>query len=181
MNSTARQPPPPLVARIHKKRLYLMAGLAFAGYLLMFVLPGQGRFELAVYGLMSTIVAVYVVKESLRSDAKVVIDHRGVLDKRLGMGTIRWHDIKGIYVKPLRSIDHICLEVVNESRYLNKRSAFSNAAAKFLKVSNKISPFNINTGVLDARRDDIYNAIVQGCEYYASAERFLPATHAKGP
>jgi hypothetical protein len=169
LNTQSSQAPPPLVARIHKKRLYLLAAVALGGYVLMFFLPGQGRFELAAFGLMSTIFAVYVVRETFRSDAKVVIDHRGVLDKRLGVGTIRWEDITGIYVKPLRSIDHICLEVADEQKYLRKRSKLTNASAKFLKATNKISPFNINTGVLDASADEIYAAIVHGCEYYASA------------
>ncbi|MEP6848176.1 MAG: STM3941 family protein [Acidobacteriota bacterium] len=145
-----------------------MTGFALAGYALMFVL-GLSRFEMVVYGLMITIVLVYVLKEFRRSDAKVIIDRHGVLDKRLRMGTIRWHDIKGIYIKPLKSIDHICLEVANEQRYLSRRSTLANLAAKFLKATNKISPFNINTGVLDASCDEIYCAIVHGCEYYASA------------
>jgi hypothetical protein len=170
LNSQHIQEPRPLRARINRKQLYLMAGLAFAGYGVMFVLPGQGRFELVVFGVISTIIAIYVVKASFRSDARVVIDHRGVLDKRLGVGTIRWQDIRGIYVKKLKSIDHICLEVENENKYLNKRSTFTNLAAKFLKATNKISPFNINTGVLDAGPDEIYAAIVHGCEYYAGSE-----------
>lgn len=157
------------MVRIHKKRLFILSGVALGGYALMYFLPGQSRFELIVYGLMSSIVAVYVVKESLRSDTKVLIDHHGVLDKRLGMGTIRWHDITGIYVKKLKHFDHICLEVADEQKYLQKRSAFTNAAAKFLKSTNKISPFNIGTGVLDAGADEIYAAIVHGCEYYGSA------------
>jgi|SRR6185436_3095074 hypothetical protein len=147
----------------------MMGGGAFAGYALMFVLPGMGRFELAVYGLMVTIFAIWAAREFFKSDAKVVIDRRGVLDKRLGLGIIRWQDIDGIYVKKLRSIDHICLEVANQQKYLKRRSAISNAAAKFLKTTNKISPFNINTGVLDASSDEIYAAIVHGCAYYAGA------------
>ena len=160
------QAPRPLMARINKKRLYMMVGVALAGYAAMFILPGQGRLELAVFGLISTIVAIYTVREAFRSDVKVVIDHRGVFDRRLGMGTIRWQDIEGIYVKKLKSIDHVCLEVADEQKYFARRSAFTNLAARFLRATNKISPFNINTGVLDAATDEIYAAIVHGREYY---------------
>jgi hypothetical protein len=151
--------------------MYMMTAFALAGYGAMFVLPGQRRFELVVFGLISTIILIYVVKEMFfGSDLKVVIDQNGVLDTRLGVGVIRWKDINGIYMEQLKSIDHVCLDVLNEDRYLSKRSAVNNLGAKFLKATNRISPFNINTGLLDAGPDEIYAAIVHGCKYYAGSE-----------
>src|SRR5205085_4469386 len=110
---------------------------------------------------------VYAVKEMLTTGARVIIDRRGVLDKRIGMGVISWEDISGVYTTNLNNVPHVCLEVINEKKYLADRSIVTVAALKFHKYKNNISPFSINAGVLDTSADEIYNAIMEWREYYS--------------
>ena len=161
--------PPSLCAHVDKSKLYFFtAALPVLFALLYFVLK-VSRFELIVWGSLIVIALVYAVKELVRSDVRVVVDHRGVLDKRNGMGTIAWKDIERVYVEHLNNVPHICLDVRAEKKYLAKRSSLAVLMLKFNKRANNISPFNINAGVLDVSADEIYDAIVSGTEHYAAS------------
>jgi len=141
-----------------------MVGLApvALGLLYFFV----NRTQLIVFGICVVIAVIYGVKELISGAGRVVIDERGVLDSRLGLGTVRWRDITNVYVKELHNIPHVCLEVNGADRYLSKRSAATRGLLKLHHKTQGIPAFNINTGVLELGAGEIYHAIMTNWEYY---------------
>ena len=155
--------PPRLVARVDKKRLFWMLALTVCGFGVSYFLAS--RFEFAVFTVCIVIALVYGIRLALR-DERVIIDERGVLDSRLAYGIIRWRDIARVYVSEYQNNEHVCLELVNPEHYLKRHSIVARGLLKFHQVRNKISPFNINTRVLDVSTDEVYRAIVEGRSFY---------------
>ena len=161
-------PPPRLTARVNKQKLYLMlAGSVVAYGVLYFFLS---RVEMIILGFCVVIAIIYGLKQLLVGDSRVVVDERGVFDSRLGFGTIRWRDITNVYVTEFNSIPHVCLELVDPNRYLKSRSMAVKGLLKFHEKKNKITPFNINTGVLDTGPSDIYDAIQANWQFYVNKQ-----------
>src|SRR3982750_183399 len=129
MNTPKALEPPAIVARVNKKKLYMMVGLAAVAYAVLFLFVSG--FELVVFGAVVVIAVCYAVRELLTNKTRVVVDGSGGLDTRLGMGTIRWGATADFYVAQNHDIDHICLEVLEEKKYLNRRSAAAKVALKF--------------------------------------------------
>jgi hypothetical protein len=165
MQTQSRPAPPSLTATVNKQRLYLLLAGAVLGYGVMYFF--LGRVELILLGICVVVAIIYGLKQAFSDDTRVVIDQSGVLDSRLGLGTIRWRDITNVYMTQLHNIPHICLEVEDANRYLKNRSTAVKALLKFHQAANDITPFNINTGVLDAPAGDIYNAILANRQFYA--------------
>jgi len=156
--------PPRLVARVDKKRLYWMLALAVCAFVVSYFLAS--RFEFVVLSVCIVIALVYGIRLALRDDTQVVIDERGVLDSRLAYGLIRWRDITRVYVSEYQYNEHVCLELVNPEHYLKRHSIVTRGLLKFHQARNKISPFNINTRVLDVSTHDIYHAIIENWTFY---------------
>jgi len=170
MNTPQTEAPPKIVARVDRRKLYFMLVAAVCAYGAAFFLAS--RFELVVMGVALAVGLAYGVKELLTNKTKIVVDKHGVLDTRLGMGTIGWQDIERVYVTrgKKQHWDYICLDVVDAKKYLDRRNAAARASIKFNAAYNKMSPFNINTGVLDVRTDELYEAIVHSANYYTQPE-----------
>ena len=160
---------PKLEAHVDRKKLYLMLVLAVCGYALMawFFLD---RIERYILGAGVAIAIGYGVKDMLLNNARIVIDERGVLDSRLGLGWIRWRDITRVYIAQYQNVDHVCLDVVDPTHYLNKRSIGMRGLMKFHQKANNISPFNINVGVLDVGAEELHEAIISGMNSYGAGE-----------
>jgi len=165
MNPPEPETPPKLVARVDRRKLYLMMALAVCAYGVAFFLAS--RFEFVVMGIALAVGLAYGIKELLTNKTKIVIDRNGVLDTRLGMGTIAWQDITRIYVQQFQNNDHICLEVTDQTKYLNRRSTAVRTSLKLTARYNKMSPFNINTRVLDVGTDELYEAILHSAHHYS--------------
>src|SRR4030095_3485454 len=156
--------PPRLVARVDKKRLYWMLALAVCAFAVSYFLAS--RFEFVVLSACIAVALVYGIRLALRDDTRVIIDERGVLDSRLAYGIIRWRDIARVYVSEYQNNEHVCLELVNPEHYLKRHSIVTRGLLKFHQARNKISPFNINTRVLDVSTDEIYHAVLEGWKFY---------------
>jgi hypothetical protein len=167
MDPTEQTAPPTFVARLDKRKLYLMAAGAIAGYAALFYFVGN--VQRGILGFVVVVAVGYALKEAFTNNTKVVIDRSGVFDSRLNVGTIRWQDITGVSVEELQHFDVVCLELANEEKYLKKRSSMTNAAMKYNEKMNKLSQFQINPSVLDASANEIYYAITRGREYYSAA------------
>jgi hypothetical protein len=167
--------PPKLKAHVDRKRLYMMLAIAICGYVLMawFFLD---RFERYILGAGVAIAVGFGVKEMLLNKARIVIDERGVLDSRLGLGWIRWRDITHVYIAQYQNVDHVCMDVVDPSRYLNKRSIAVRGMLKFHQKANNISPFSINVGVLDVGAEELYETIIAGMNSYGAGRSEAPSS-----
>jgi hypothetical protein len=153
---------PRLEARVDKKRLTMMIGIAVTVYAGIVFFAGAGKVYNALLGIAVVTGVVYGVKELFQDGTRVIIGPRGVLDKRNPFGTIAWADIERVYVVNNNSVNHICLDLVDEEKYFRKSSKAAKWALKFTKAKTKVSPFNINMGTLDVAAEEVYRAIERG-------------------
>jgi hypothetical protein len=51
---------------------------------------------------------------------RLVIDDRGVLDRRLAVGTIAWDDIQDVHVKRVNGRPQLCLDLPNAAKYTSR-------------------------------------------------------------
>lgn len=167
MNNSEHIQPPHIEASINKLQLILLMAGAVIGVSALYLFFNLKPYFLYTMTGMAALIIGYGLKELLQNDARVVINHQGVLDKRLGLGTILWRDIKRVYVISLNNIDHVCMELYDEDKYLRNRNSIANLSSKLHNTTTKISPFNINTGVLNVETNEIFEAIMRGCEIYA--------------
>ncbi|TPG66660.1 STM3941 family protein [Hymenobacter nivis] len=77
------------------------------------------------------------------SRPRLQISDAGITDRTLGVGTIRWHDIAGAYVRSVNREFFICLHLRNEAAYVGRLSPLKQK----LKAANQalgFTPIAIN-------------------------------------
>lgn len=159
--------PPDIEAYPRTKQMAMLFFVSLACFFVLYFFFNIKTFYLVFLGCCLVITGIYLIKDFLDKSPRVVINQEGVYDKRLGVGTILWKDIKRVYGVSLNNVDHVCLELYNEDKYLDRRSAITNLGGKIHKTTTEISPFNIVTANLDYDYDEIFEAIATGCEIYA--------------
>ena len=167
MNSPPEQHPPDIEAYSQTRQMAIIFCIALACFLALYFFSNLKTFYLVFLGGGLMVVGIYLIRDFLDRSPRVVINDQGVFDKRLGVGTILWKDIKRVYGVSLNNIEHVCLELYNEDQYLDKRAAITNLGSRIHKTTTEISPFNIVTANLDYDYDEIFEAIASGCEIYA--------------
>jgi hypothetical protein len=93
----------------------------------------------------------------------IIIDDKGVFDKRLKVGVIRWEDIRRIKSHTLSGAEYISLDLHNMRTYEGRRPVWLRMAAKTQRMSG-MSPIAISTNGLDMDRARLVKLIHQGCE-----------------
>jgi hypothetical protein len=93
----------------------------------------------------------------------IIIDDKGVFDKRLKVGVIRWEDIRRIKSHTLSGAEYISLDLHNMTTYEGRRPVWLRMAAKTQRMSG-MSPIAISTNGLDMDRAHLVKLIHQGCE-----------------
>lgn len=171
MNPSSDTCPPNIEAYSQTKQMALVFGIALVAFMALYFFFNVKTFYLVVLGGFLVVTAIYLVRDFFDKGPRVVINHQGVFDKRLGIGTIPWKDIKRVYGVSLNKIDHVCLELYNEDAYLSRRAAITNLSGKFNKTTTGISPFSIVTANLDYDYQEIFQAIANGCEIYAPKQK----------
>ena len=164
MVSNTTQRVPTIEAYVQTKRMALMLLLGAVCFTALFFFSNISRIYFYIFIPILLIATVMVVRESFDKSPRVVINQQGVFDKRIGVGVIYWKDIKRVYGVSLNNIEHVCLELYNENKYLEKRSFIINILSKLNKTTTDISPLNIVTSNLDVGYDDIFETILKGCE-----------------
>ena len=163
--------PPEIEAYPKTRKMAILFFVSLAGFCVLYFFFNIKTFYLVFLGVSLAVVGLYLARDFFDNGPRVIINHQGVYDKRLGVGTILWKDIKRVYGVSLNNIDHVCLELYNEDLYLDKRAAITNLGTKIHKTDTEISPFNIVTANLDYGYDEIFEAIANGCEIYAPKNR----------
>jgi hypothetical protein len=74
---------------------------------------------------------------------RLVIDDRGVLDRRLAVGTIVWDDIQDVHVKRVSGRPQLCLDLVNAAKY----------TSRLPQPLRKLVPLNRQLGLTDLSVD----------------------------
>jgi hypothetical protein len=74
---------------------------------------------------------------------RLVIDHRGILDRTLGVGVLPWSEITGAYLRSIHGNDFICLEMRNPDMWLGQLSPIKRAMVSANKALG-FTELNVN-------------------------------------
>jgi hypothetical protein len=94
------------------------------------------------------------------SRPRLIINHSGILDRTLGVGTIAWSDIEGAYVKSISGNDFICLILCNPEKYAYRLSALRRA----MRSANRalgFTDFSINLSGVNAGTDEVLELVMK--------------------
>jgi hypothetical protein len=130
-----------------------------AVYLILGYLPFPILIAAAALGLVLAIRAL----RGNDTEPCIIIDDKGVFDKRLKVGVIRWEDIRRIKSHTLSGAEYISLDLHNMRTYEGRRPVWLRMAAKTQRMSG-MSPIAISTNGLDMDRAHLVKLIHQGCE-----------------
>ena len=66
--------------------------------------------------------ALVALWQLLDARPRLIVDEKGIYDRTLGVGLIRWDDIKGAYTRSLQDNDFICLILFDSGEYVGRLS-----------------------------------------------------------
>ncbi len=105
---------------------------------------------------LCALLLVFLLLQLLRRGPTVVIDDSGVLDVRLGVGTIAWGDISSVSITQLGHQRCISLWLRNEDQYLSRASSLSASLSRFGEQVEGLSPFRLKFAGLTPGLDEAY-------------------------
>jgi hypothetical protein len=73
---------------------------------------------------------VVLPRQLLRAGPQVVIDERGLEDRRSKLGLVDWADVLSLSVGEIRKQKFLCIEVVDPKKYLDRLSTAGRLAAQ---------------------------------------------------
>jgi hypothetical protein len=117
---------------------------------------GLGLLEIAFFGACAAIGAW----QFFDSRPRLQISDAGITDRTLGVGTIRWHDIAGAYVRSVNREFFICLHLRNEAAYVGRLSPLKQK----LKAANQalgFTPIAINLSGVAVNPDQVLEYILK--------------------
>ena len=158
--------PPLLESKIQIKQMLLFFGIGLVCFLVLFFFAPVKQIYLIVFGIALLVAGFYVIKNLLDKSPTLVINQQGVADKRLAVGVILWSDIKRVYRMKIDNTEYVCMELEDENKYRGKNAAVIKGLGKLNQSMTELSPFSINTLLLDTDADSIYETIIKGCEFY---------------
>jgi hypothetical protein len=89
---------------------------------------------------------------------RIVLDQRGILDRKIGVGRIAWSDIIDAYIVTMSARigrqEFICLEVQNEEEYLRKAWPIK----RLIAAGNRrlrFTPMVVNVSATNADAHDV--------------------------
>ncbi len=151
-----------IIKNARRKNLpLLLACIAFVAIGVIMLVRGQwfGWITILFFG---SCLLVYVW-QIIDARPRLVIDERGVLDRTLGIGRIRWSDIEHAYVVSLSSADFICLELRNSEKYLRRLSKVKRALAKANRHLG-MTDFSLNLYGVNATAEEVFELVIKFCE-----------------
>jgi hypothetical protein len=138
----------------------LIGSFGFVAAGIWMVIQGEafGWIALAFFGSGVPIFIWQIVD----SRPRLIIDERGVSDRTLGIGRIRWSDIEAAYVRSIAGNDFICLELKNPEKYKQKLSKVKRAMASANRGLG-FTDFNLNLSGVDASTDEVFELLMKYC------------------
>lgn len=113
---------------------------------------------------------VIIPARFFRSRPEVVIDRRGIEDRRLGIGLIPWEDVIGVSVRAIRSSKFLSVEVSEPGKYLTRykpwqrQMARANRALGFSEISIAFTGLSPSLAVAWKYIEQVYGSGVDGRE-----------------
>ncbi len=137
--------------------------IAFVAMVALYLYLGYLPLTILVAGGVLALVLLFNALRGESTDPCIVIDEKGVFDRRLKCGVIRWEDIRRITLHSLSGAEYISLDLHNLNTYEGRRPVWLRLAAKTQRLSG-MSPIAISTNGLDMERAALLRLIHQGCE-----------------
>ena len=153
----------PIEIRTNPKYKWQVAAIAFVAVSLLYFYLGY--LPVMVWVLMGLLVValLYKVVRGESKDPCVVLDDKGVFDRRLKVGVISWDDIREIKYCERDGTHYISLELHNAQKYQARQPSWM----KLISIMHRVhgmSATSIYTNVLDMDRDTLAQKIHEGCE-----------------
>nr|WP_320010021.1 STM3941 family protein [uncultured Desulfobulbus sp.] len=140
--------------------LLLSISLVFIGIGIYLLMTEEASPANWVVVLLFSAGALVFVRQLFDKRPRIILDAEGIEDRKLkGVGKILWLDIKNAYIKRMRGIAFICLELHDPEKYLPSQGALHKAQQKadaFLGVT----PLIITTSYADRSEQEIL-ALIQ--------------------
>jgi len=92
---------------------------------------------------------------------RLVIDDRGIFDRKLKVGVIEWHDIRGAYVDRVAGNAFICLELRDSAKYTSRLSPVRRLIARLNKTFG-YTEFSLNLAGTAVDPDRLRQLILDG-------------------
>lgn len=140
-----------------------MGLIAFVAIAALYLILGRLPFPVLVAGAVLALVLAITALRDNSTDPCIIIDDKGVFDRRLQVGVIRWEDIRRIKTHSLSGAEYISLDLHNMRTYEARRPVWLRLSAKSQRLSG-MSPIAISTNGLDMDRSALVKLIYQGCE-----------------
>jgi hypothetical protein len=93
--------------------------------------------------------ALYAIGTAMRRTPQVVVDDRGIEDRRLRCGVILWTDIRRLWTQSIGSAAFVCVDVSDPDAYLARMSLRPRLVSKWNRVWG-FPPISLNWTFLDA-------------------------------
>jgi hypothetical protein len=143
----------------------IITTLVCLGLLLVFLYFYIGRMTFVLWVLSAGIVIAFVQAVRQLSDRGpcLVITDEGINDKRLGMGLIRWSDVKQVRMQGVGGAYFISLDLANREQYLSRLPAFTRISNQIWRLYN-VSPIHIKVAYMDVSPDEMFEMIMSEVE-----------------
>jgi hypothetical protein len=153
----------PTEIRVQPNYQWKMGLIALVAMVALYLFLGYLPFTVLVAGgVLAVVLAISAIRGN-NTDPCIIIDDKGVYDRRLQVGVIRWEDIRRITLHSLSGAEYISLDLHNMNTYEARRPAWLRMTAKTQRLSG-MSPIAISTNGLDIERAALLRLIHQGCE-----------------
>jgi hypothetical protein len=127
------------------------------------------RVESGVLGAMLLIALPLALRRALDPRPLVVINETGIDDRRLGIGTIAWRDIKRAYARSFEGATFICLELADTEAYLERMPYLTRVAGQFWRLFG-IGPLHLSTAHLEMQHNELFELVMARCESAAPTQ-----------
>lgn len=104
------------------------------------------------------------LRELLRINPRLIIDERGIYDSRLGLGRIKWRDIRYFYLTSISHNNFLCLVLADEEKYRRRLSPTRQAMANINRKLG-VSDFTVNLSTIQAQPEEVYELVIKYCAY----------------
>jgi hypothetical protein len=154
--------PEPILVHARPRALLASLGVGAAALGGLIWWRGLG-FESGVLVLVLSIALPFAIRRARDTRPLIVLDETGIADRRIGIGTIAWRDIRRAYAQSFEGATFICLELFEPERYVGRLPLLTRAASQLWRVFG-ISPVHVATGYLDIRHEELYELVLERCE-----------------
>lgn len=119
-------------------------------------------------------ILLYSAVRGESTDPCVILDDKGVFDRRLQLGVISWEDIRKITFYDLHGVYYVCLELHNPETYFARQPQWLRLASQAKRFMG-MGQISISTAGLQTDYKTLAGLIHEGCEMAALRRSGVPS------